>query len=43
MHLALFVMLREFQQIAVGITRPHMIEYVAAATIIYLIGLCPIL
>jgi hypothetical protein len=33
MHLALVVMLREFQQIGVRITGPHMIEYVAAAAI----------
>jgi hypothetical protein len=33
MHLALLVMLREFQQIGVRITGPHMIEYVATAAI----------
>ena len=33
MHLALLVMLREFQQIGVRIAGPYMIEYVAAAAI----------
>ena len=34
MHLALVVMLREFQQIGLRIAGPYMIEYVAAAAII---------
>ncbi len=34
MHLALVVMLREFQQIGIRLTGPHMNEYVTAAAII---------